>query len=58
MFDHSMIDHADFLKQQAAALRALAQRAPKIAEDLRRLADDLEAKAAELDQIDEAGRGA
>lgn len=53
-----MMEHAYFLKQQAAALRALAQRAPKIAEDLRRLADDLEAKAAELDQIDEAGRGA
>ena len=51
-----MMEHAYFLKQQAAALRALAQRAPEIAEDLQPLADYLEAKADELDQIDGAGR--
>lgn len=45
-----MIDHIDFLRGKAAALRDLAQRAPQIAEALRRLADELDAKAADLER--------
>ena len=45
-----MIDHIDFLREKAAALRALAQRAPLIAESLRRLADELETRAADLER--------
>jgi hypothetical protein len=48
-----MMEQIDFLREKAAALRALSQRAPAIAEALRRLADELEAKAADL----ERGRG-
>ncbi|HEY3911516.1 MAG TPA: hypothetical protein VGM07_16765 [Stellaceae bacterium] len=44
-----MTDHARFLRAKAAALRELARRAPLIAERLRRLADQLDAKAAELE---------
>jgi hypothetical protein len=43
-----MIDHVNFLREKAAALRDLAQRSPSIAGELRYLADELESKAAEL----------
>lgn len=45
-----MIDHINFLRGKAAALRDLAQRAPQIAEALRRLANELDAKAADLER--------
>jgi len=41
--------HAEFLRRQAAALRSLAQRSPQIAAALRRLADQLDAMAEEVD---------
>jgi hypothetical protein len=43
-----MIQQINFLREKAAALRALSHRAPAIADALRRLADELEAKAADL----------
>jgi hypothetical protein len=45
-----MIDHIRFLRSKAVALRNLAQRAPQVAEALRRLADELDAKADGLEQ--------
>jgi hypothetical protein len=42
--------HVRFLRTQAAALRELAQRAPGIAEALRRLADQLDANADALER--------
>jgi vacuolar-type H+-ATPase catalytic subunit A/Vma1 len=42
-------EHADFLRRQAAALRDLGLRSPRIAEALRRLADQLEEMAEEVD---------
>jgi hypothetical protein len=45
-----MIDHIKFLRSKAVALRNLAHRAPQIAEALRRLADELDAKADGLAQ--------
>jgi hypothetical protein len=50
-----MVDQINFLREKAAALRALSQRAPAIADALRRLADELEVKAAALER---QGRGA
>jgi hypothetical protein len=44
-----MMDEINFLRQKAAVLRTLSYNAPTIAEALRRLADELEAKAAELE---------
>jgi uncharacterized protein YukE len=44
-----MIDEIDFLRQKAATLRTLSRNATTIAEALRRLADELEAKAADLE---------
>ena len=44
-----MIDEIGFLRQKAATLRTLSHNAPTIAEALRRLADELEAKAADLE---------
>ena len=44
-----MIDQVKFLREKAAALRVLSQRAPAIGNALRRLADELQAKAAELE---------
>jgi len=41
--------HTQFLRRQAEALRALARRSPQLAEALRRLADQLEAMASEVD---------
>jgi hypothetical protein len=48
-----MTEDIIFLREKAAALRDLAQRAPSIARDLRRLADELDAKAAEMEQSQE-----
>jgi hypothetical protein len=45
-----MINHIGFLRERAAALRDLAQRAPDIGDALRRLADELDVKAAELER--------
>jgi len=45
-----MNNQINFLREKAAALRALSQRAPAIADALRRLADELEAKAADLER--------
>jgi hypothetical protein len=45
-----MMEHSDFLREKAVALRALAQRAPLLADELRRLADELDARAANLEQ--------
>lgn len=42
-----MMDQIKFLRDAASQLRELAQRGPGIAEGLLRLADELEAKAAE-----------
>jgi hypothetical protein len=50
-----MIDHIKFLRTKAVALRDLAQRAPQIAEALRRLADELDAKADGLEQNPDNG---
>jgi hypothetical protein len=50
-----MMNDINFLRQRAAALRDLAQRAPDIAADLRRLADELEVKAAELERLHKRG---
>jgi hypothetical protein len=46
----TMIDEIKFLREKAAALRTLSHRAPAIAEALRRLADELELKAADLER--------
>jgi len=43
-----VIEQVNFLREKAAALRGLSHRAPAIADALRRLADELEAKAAAL----------
>ena len=45
-----MKEQIDFMRQKAEVLRSLAQRAPTIAGALRRLADELDAKAAGLEQ--------
>jgi hypothetical protein len=45
-----MIEQINFLRQKAAALRALSHRAPAIADALRRLADELETKAVDLER--------
>jgi hypothetical protein len=45
-----MRDQIDFLRRTAAALRDLATRAPLIADALRRLADELDAKADQLER--------
>jgi hypothetical protein len=45
-----MNEDVEFLRERAAALRGLAQRAPAIADSLRRLAAELETKAAELER--------
>ena len=45
---YTMVDEVTFLKHRAEELRDLAQRAPTIADALHRLADELDAKAAEL----------
>jgi vacuolar-type H+-ATPase catalytic subunit A/Vma1 len=42
-------EHAEFLRRQAAALRDLALRSPRIAEALRRLADRLDEMADEVE---------
>ena len=44
-----MIEQIDFLRKTAAELRSLAQKDPAIADALRRMADDLDGKAAQLD---------
>ena len=44
-----MTDQINFLRDAASELRELTQRAPAIAEGLLRLADELEAKAADLE---------
>jgi vacuolar-type H+-ATPase catalytic subunit A/Vma1 len=41
--------HAEFFRRQAVALRELATRSPNIAEALRRLADQLDEMADEVD---------
>lgn len=41
--------HAEFLRNQADALRQLAQRSPQIADALRRLASRLDEMADEVD---------
>jgi hypothetical protein len=43
-------DEIKFLREKAAGLRDLALRAPAIGETLRRLANDLDARAAELER--------
>jgi hypothetical protein len=45
-----MMSDMNFLREKAAALRDLAKRAPAIADELRRLAGELEAKAAGLER--------
>jgi hypothetical protein len=45
-----MINQIEFLRQRAAELRHLASRAPEIAASLDRLADELEAEAANLEE--------
>lgn len=45
-----MKDHVEFLYQKAEQLRMMAVSAPEIAEKLRRLAEDLEERAAGLSQ--------
>ena len=40
----------EFLRSGAAELRGLVQRAPEIADALRRMADELEGRAAELER--------
>jgi hypothetical protein len=45
-----MKDRVEFLYRKAEQLRVMAGGAPEIAEKLRRLAEDLEARAAELSQ--------
>jgi hypothetical protein len=39
----------EFLRKKAVALRGLAQRAPELGDALRRLADEMDAKADELE---------
>jgi len=48
-FTFIMTDQIKFLRDAASELRELTQRAPAIAEGLLRLADELEAKAADLE---------
>jgi hypothetical protein len=43
-----MTDTIEFLRQSAAKLRELAASAPDISDHLRRMADELDATAAEL----------
>jgi hypothetical protein len=43
-------DEIKFLREKAAGLRDLALRAPAVGEALRRLANDLEARAATLER--------
>lgn len=50
MLPSIMTNDIEFLRDKAAALRELARRAPAIADALRRLAEDLEAEAAELER--------
>ena len=45
-----MLDDIDFLKERAAELRSLAQRDLTIADALCRIADELDAKAADLER--------
>ncbi|HYZ41023.1 MAG TPA: hypothetical protein VE687_10400 [Stellaceae bacterium] len=45
-----MIQQIIFLRAKAQALRELAQGAPAVAGELRRMADELDAKAAELER--------
>ena len=45
-----MINQTDFLRRSASELRSLAQRDLAIADALRRMADELDGKAAELDR--------
>jgi hypothetical protein len=47
---------ADFLRRSAAELRSLAQRDIEIADALRRMADDLDGKAAQLDGYESHSR--
>jgi len=47
-----MPDDIDFLRKRAAELRSLAQQDPAISDALRRIADELDAKAAELERND------
>jgi len=47
-----MPDDIDFLRKRAAELRSLAEREPNIASALYRIADELEAKAADLERND------
>lgn len=47
-----MIDHEKFLRDAASELRELARRAPLIGEALRRLANELDAKAVDLESKD------
>jgi hypothetical protein len=51
-FVHSLImrDAIEFLRKSAEELRELASSAPDISEHLRRLADELEATAADLER--------
>ena len=42
-------EHTQFLRRQAVTLRELARRSPRIAEQLRRLAAQLEEMADEVD---------
>jgi hypothetical protein len=44
-----MIEQIDFLRKAATELRSLAQKDPAIAGALRRMADELDGKAAQLD---------
>lgn len=43
-------DEVNFLREKAAALRDLALRAAPIGDTLRRLADELDSRAAELER--------
>lgn len=45
-----MVDQIKFLREQSARLRDLALREPPIAEALRGLADELDAKADDLER--------
>jgi hypothetical protein len=45
-----MMEHIHFLHEKAVALRDLAQRAPLLADQLHRMADELDATAANLEQ--------
>jgi hypothetical protein len=45
-----MPDYIAFLRKRPAELRSLAQRDPTIADPLRRIANELDAKAADLER--------